>query len=106
MAQLSTLGIITPIMNRELIIPPAAASGAQAFEIMRLWVVRDQGQHISLRHDVWEDPAAWGMMLVDIARHLAKAYAKDGNSEAAVMTRIYEGFAAEIASPTDSPKEG
>jgi hypothetical protein len=91
-------------MITELKIPPAAETGPQAVEIMRLWVVRGQGQHISLRHNVWEDPAAWGMMLVDIARHVAKAYAAEGKSESAVLGRIYQGFTAEVKSPTDTPK--
>jgi hypothetical protein len=92
-------------MNSELHIPPAALAADPAVEIMRLWVVRGKGQHITLRHDVWEDPAAWGMMLVDIARHVAKAYAGDGKPEAAALARIYEGLAAEMKSPSDTPVE-
>ena len=91
-------------MSAELEIPKAAKSPAQSVEILRLWVVRNKGQHIALRHEVWEDPAAWGMMLVDIARHLAKAYSKEGKGEAATLARIYEGFLAEMKYPTDDPK--
>jgi len=43
-------------------------------------------------------------MLVDIARHLAKAYSKEGKGEAATLARIYEGFLAEMKYPTDDPK--
>jgi len=31
-------------------------------------------QHISLATAVWDDPASWGIMLVDLAKHIAIAY--------------------------------
>ena len=43
-------------------------------------------------------------MLVDIARHVAKAYENTGDlSEEAALKRIKELFDAEWASPTDTP---
>jgi hypothetical protein len=42
-------------------------------------------------------------LLVDIARHAAKAYAVDGQDEAAAFERIVQGFSAESSSPTDDP---
>jgi hypothetical protein len=42
------------------------------------------------------------MMLVDIARHAARVYEKEGAmSEAKAMARIVELFEAELGSPTD-----
>jgi hypothetical protein len=57
-----------------------------------------------LRHDAWEDPAAWGLMLVDIARHVARAHGQEGEDEEEVFQRILAGFHAEIQLPTDTPR--
>ena len=44
-------------------------------------------------------------MLVDIARHAAKAYAKEGQDPAIVLARIREMFEAEWSAPTDIPSD-
>jgi hypothetical protein len=50
------------------------------------------------------EPAVWGIALVDIARHAAKAYALNNKiSEEAALARIKEGFDAEWSSPTYVP---
>jgi hypothetical protein len=50
------------------------------------------------------EPAVWGIALVDIARHAAKAYALNGNlPEEVALARIKEGFDAEWSSPTYVP---
>ncbi len=63
-----------------------------------------EGQHVSLRAGVWDDAAAWGILLADLARHVANCYEEtevmDGLS---ALKRIKEGFDAEFASPTDDP---
>ena len=44
----------------------------------------------------------WGLLLVDIARHAARAYAREsGYTEDDALTRIVDMFEAEIARPTD-----
>jgi hypothetical protein len=44
----------------------------------------------------------WGLLLVDIARHAARAYARESDyTEDEALTRIIEMFEAEIARPTD-----
>jgi Domain of unknown function (DUF5076) len=43
-------------------------------------------------------------MLVDIARHVARAWAQEGQDEEDVFQRILAGFYAEIESPTDTPR--
>ena len=58
---------------KHLEIPPAAARDKAAFEILRVWVA-EQGQHVSLRSGAWEDPFAWGIVLADLARHIALAH--------------------------------
>lgn len=86
--------------------PPQAVESSSAFELVRVWVA-DGGQHVSVATGVWEDPAAWGIMLVDLARHIANAYAETkGVRQAAILERIKEGFDAEWSAPTDEPSGG
>ena len=45
----------------------------------------------------------WGLLLVDVARHAARAYAREsGFSEEEALARILDMFEAEIARPTDT----
>ena len=84
--------------------PPIAETNPKAVEVLRVWAEPGNPQQLTLR-TTWEDPAAWGLMLVDIARHAAKAYAKEGQDPQAVLTRIREMFDAEWSAPTDEPKD-
>jgi hypothetical protein len=88
---------------KPLDIPPTAKASPDSVEILRLWMVRESGLQISLRHDAWKDPAAWGLMLADVARHVARAHAQEGKKEEEVFRRILVGFNAEVGSPTDKP---
>lgn len=67
-------------------------------ELLRVWAKPDSTQGIALKLH-WEDPAAWGLLLADVARHAAKAYANEGLSEAASLDRILSGLAAEVNLP-------
>jgi hypothetical protein len=81
-------------------IPPDALTRDDAVEVLRAFVV-DGGLSISFTR-AFDDPAMWGMMLVDIARHAARVYEKEGAmSEAEAMARIVELFEAELGNPTD-----
>ncbi len=85
----------------ELRIPDIAKPDRNSFEILRVWV-NNQGQHLSIRTRVWKDPAYWGMMLADLARHIANAYLQDeGLEPLATLERIMAGLDAELSSPTD-----
>ena len=89
--------------GRELQLPPAVKLAEEATEIARIWLVADR-QHVVLPRTLWNDPAAWGLMLADLARHVAKAYAAQGHSSSEVLERIRQGFDAEWASPTELPE--
>ena len=90
--------------KRELVVPPEAKSDPQAVEIARVWAAHG-GQHVSLDPSLWEDPLAWGIVLVDLARHVANALEKlKGKSKREVLERIREGFDAEWSNPTDEAK--
>ena len=87
----------------ELAIPPMAQEDPESFEIARVWIAM-KNQHCTLKVGVWDDPTAWGILLADLARHVAKAYHEDkGLDEEETLIRIQEGFAAEFDSPTDTP---
>ncbi len=86
----------------QLLIPDAARRDAKSFELLRVWVANN-GQHVSLRTGVWDDPAAWGIMLVDLARHVAAAYEQtEGRDLGEVLARLKAGFDAEWTTATDT----
>lgn len=87
----------------ELLIPDAAKRDTKSFELLRIWIA-EKGQHVSLRTGVWKDPAAWGVMLVDLACHIANAHQQtEGRDKAEVLERIRAGLDAEFSKRTDTP---
>jgi hypothetical protein len=90
--------------NNELNVPPISRESS-AVEVLRVWAVSNQPQQISLR-TTWPDPAAWGLMLVDIARHASKAYAEgDAEREHEVLSRIKQAFDVEWQNPSDEAEQ-
>jgi hypothetical protein len=88
---------------KELPFPPDARQGARAVEVLRAWVVNG-GLQCSIQPDAWSDPAAWGIVLADVARHIANAVEEAGGASAAeTLTRIRSGLHAELDIPTDKP---
>ena len=88
---------------RQLPIPDVATQDLRARELARVWAAGGQ-QHVSLATDLWSDPASWGIMLVDLARHAANAYVQSGGAKRAdILSRIKEGFDAEWDNQTDEP---
>jgi hypothetical protein len=87
-------------MATEQPIPPDAAASEDAVEVLRAFVV-DGGLSIAFTR-AFDDPQMWGMMLVDIARHAARAFAKEGvMTEEEALQRITDMFSAELADVTD-----
>ena len=87
-------------MAQEQPVPPDAITREDAIEVLRAFVV-DGGLSISFTR-AFEDPRMWGMLLVDIARHAARVYEREGvMSEAEAMERIVEMFEAELSDATD-----
>lgn len=91
--------------EKTLAIPPAAQRDKASFEVLRVWIA-EQGQHVSIQSGAWDDPFAWGIVLADLARHVALAHTlqNQGTDEAAFLARLLEGFQAEIDNPTDEPE--
>ena len=87
-------------MPTELDVPKEIAKNRDAREVLRVWATTGGQQFVLL--PTWKDPAAWGLLLVDIARHVAKSYAAQDRTDAdSVMARIREGFDVEWSSSSD-----
>ena len=62
-------------VKNQLEIPRGVVSDPKAFELVRAWVA--QGDlHVSLQMGGWDDPTAWGVVLADLVRHVARFYAE------------------------------
>lgn len=89
--------------RNELPIPPIAEADPKARELIRIWGAGGK-QHVTLATGFWKDPAAWGICLVDLAKHVANAYQQsEGLDYFETLKRIRDGMAAEWGSPTDDP---
>jgi hypothetical protein len=90
--------------NRALKPPPIATTHPKAVEVLRVWADPNGPQQVTLITQ-WDDPGIWGLLLVDIARHAAQAYARNGEDRARALARIKELFDAEWSSPTTETKD-
>ena len=85
--------------EKQLAVPQAAAEDTASFELLRVWVAH-QAQQVTLRPGIWQEPAAWGVMLADLARSIVKIHVEnDDELEAeAFLSGLLEGFDSEIES--------
>jgi hypothetical protein len=80
-------------------VPPAALEQGGT-EILRAVIVNG-ALHVSLRR-AFDDPEAWGMLIADVTRHVARIYATEDNfREAETVDRIRALYDAEMDAPTD-----
>ena len=80
--------------------PPDVMGRDDAVEVLRAFVL-DGGLSIAFTR-AFEEPDMWGLLLVDVARHASRAYARESAyTEGQALTRIVDMFEAEIARPTD-----
>ncbi|MCP3383465.1 MULTISPECIES: DUF5076 domain-containing protein [unclassified Bradyrhizobium] len=86
---------------KEQPLPPDVIARDDAVEILRVFVL-DGGLSMAFQR-AFEEPDMWGLLLVDLARHAARAYARESEySEEDALGRILEMFQAEIERPTDT----
>ena len=84
----------------ELAIPFAAHGAREASEVLRAWIV-DNGLHVSLQRG-FDDPAVWGVLLTDVARHVARIFETEGIcSQDEALEKIKATFDAEWDGPSD-----
>lgn len=74
----------------------------KSVEVLRVWAAPGRPQQVTLR-TTWKDAGAWGLLLADIARHAAKAYANEGHNAPEVLARIQQFLNKEFSQPTDTP---
>ena len=85
---------------KEQPLPPDVIDRDDAIEILRVFVL-DGGLSMAFQR-AFEEPDMWGLLLVDLARHAARAYARESEfTEDEALSRILEMFEAEIERPTD-----
>jgi hypothetical protein len=86
---------------KEQPLPPDVMGRDDATEVLRAFVL-DGGLSIAFQR-AFEEPDMWGLLLVDIARHAARAYSRESvYTEEEALARIVDMFEAEIARPTDT----
>ena len=84
-------------------VPPLAIQDPAAIEVLRVWAAPGSPQQLTLR-TTWKDPGAWGLLLVDVARHAARAYQTEGCDVNEALDRIHELWKREWLHPTDEPQ--
>jgi Domain of unknown function (DUF5076) len=86
---------------KEQPLPPDVIGREDATEVLRAFVL-DGGLSIAFTR-AFEEPEMWGLLLVDIARHAARAYARESDyTEEEALERILDMFGAELERPTDT----
>lgn len=85
--------------NRDLAVPAEVESDANALEVLRGWVA-NRGLVCAVHPTIWKDPAAWGIVLADAARHIAQTMANEfGNDSDRALARIQDRFNQELSTP-------
>ena len=99
---LGQLGNFARMPNLDsLEIPSEVTPGST--EVLRAWIV-DGGLVCSLLPTAWPDSSTWGILLADVARHVADGVQEtDGTCHEDTLRRIWHIFNTELGFPTDSP---
>lgn len=81
--------------------PFAAHEAKEASEVLRAWIV-DGALHVSLQRG-FEDAAVWGVLLGDVARHVAKIFETENVcSEEEAIDAIKATLDAEWGAPRET----
>ena len=93
-------------MKNQLEIPRGVASDPKAFELVRAWVAQGDLQ-VSLEMGGWDDPTAWGVVLADLVRHVARFYAEQKQLDPErTIARVRDAMDAELDGEEDSSEGG
>ncbi len=83
----------------ELPAPPDAAADPASVELLRVWVVGETLQ-CALQAGAFAEADAWGEVLADVVRHIARAgREQDGNAEDETVRRILAVLDRELHAP-------
>jgi len=80
-----------------------AESNPDAVEVLRVWAA--PGRPAIDVAGMLEGAGAWGLVLADVARHVAQAYGREGRNPEEVFSRVIEFLNAELESPTDEAED-
>ena len=97
----------SPVASRQgfaLEAPALSRADPASLEFLRAWVSGEQVS-VELREDLWLDPAAWGVALVDVALAAARSYARKGLPIPVALERIREGLDAEWEIASTGPEK-
>lgn len=86
--------------NNVLPAPDSIKQAERSMELLRVWIV-DKHQEFVLSPNLWKDPGSWGLLLVDLAKHVALCYESQGHSKEDSLERIKAAFDAEWSVSTD-----
>jgi hypothetical protein len=84
--------------------PALSRADPASLEFLRAWVSGEQVA-VELREDLWIDPAAWGVALVDVALAAARSYARKGLPVPLALERMREGLDAEWEIASAGPEK-
>ena len=84
--------------KNSLPIPASASRDPRSLEVLRVWIANGEQAF-----GMWDDPAAWGLLLADLARHIAEAHAQqDAEVDAEdFLEQVRAGLEAELDGPED-----
>lgn len=82
--------------------PALSRANPASLEFLRAWV-SGEAVSVELREDLWMDPAAWGVALVDVAVAAARSYGRKGLPVHVALERIREGLDAEWEVASSGP---
>jgi hypothetical protein len=91
-------------MSKALQVPPEVARDENSTELLRAWAANG-GLVCVLKPAPWNGaPEHWGIVLADVARHVANAVREERGVPAhATLAIIAHIFNSELKAPTDSP---
>ena len=99
-------------MANEQMIPEAALRDENAVEMLRVWIA-EKRMHCSMRVGMYQktmnipETRAWGVILADVARHLAGALESGYSADKAeTIAGIRDNFLRELARPTSKAEGG
>jgi hypothetical protein len=82
--------------QRWMDVPDQVRADPTAQDLLRVWGL-GESQVFSVRVERWDDPAAWGILLADLARHIARSYSEaQSQAEEDALERVIAGFHAEL----------
>jgi hypothetical protein len=90
-------------MMNELPIPEDVPNAKEAAELLRAWVV-DGALHCTVSPLAFDSASTWGILLADVARHVAYALQQEGLAKPFdVLDGIRVMFNEELENPTAEP---